>query len=264
MTVRLALIFVFVSFGATSADAAKTEPIPDATEYRNVRYLPEWRYSGDPAPHRDDQMLLDVAVPDDGHEAHPVLFVVHGGGWSGGSKDQGIHRDIMSYFVERGFVAVNLNYVMRPRGIFPQVFWDYADAARFIRKNARKFKADPARFGAIGLSAGSSVRPGTGAVICSAPTISRASTLRTSGNAAGVVPVVTTKRTSLVPSPVPLQPIPESTEDFRRSVTTSASAQSSAVATARPVISGWARTTSFHPTFRRPWTQTGLTSRGQC
>lgn len=169
MTARLGFIVAVISLG-TTALAADPKPIPNATEYRNVRYLPDWRYSGDPATHRDYQMLLDVAVPQDGREQHPVLFVVHGGGWSGGSKDQNNHRDIMSYFVERGFVAVNLNYIMRPRGIFPQVFWDYADAARFIRKNSATYKADPARFGAIGLSAGgwliSSAGHGSGDLLC--------------------------------------------------------------------------------------------------
>lgn len=125
-----------------------------AVEYENVKYLPTWRYSGDMSPDRDNQMVMDISVPDDGKRQHPALFVVHGGGWSAGSKDQGVYREIAKYFVERGFVCVRFNYIMRPRGMFPQVFWDYADAARFLRKNAEKYRVDPTKFGAIGLSAG--------------------------------------------------------------------------------------------------------------
>lgn len=170
MVLFFVLIFSVAAVAGDSIFAADVQPIADAMEYRDVRYLSDWRYSGDPAVDRDHQMLLDIAVPDDGLDQHPVLFVVHGGGWSGGDKDQRIHRDIMRYFVERNFVVVNLNYILRPRGIFPQVFWDYADAARFIRSHAEKYRVDPARFGAIGLSAGgwliSSAGHGSGDLLC--------------------------------------------------------------------------------------------------
>jgi len=141
-----------------------------AAEYENVKYLPAWRYAGDMASDRDYQMVMDISVPEDGKPQHPVLFVVHGGGWSAGSKDQGIYRDIAKYFVERGYVCVRLNYIMRPRGMFPQVFWDYADAARFMRKSAVTYRVDPTKFGAIGLSAGgwliSSAGHGSGDLFC--------------------------------------------------------------------------------------------------
>lgn len=141
-----------------------------AAEYENVKYLPAWRYSGDTSPDRDYQMVMDISVPDDGKQQHPVLFVVHGGGWSAGSKDQNSYRDIAKYFVQRGYVCVRFNYIMRPRGMFPQVFWDYADAARFLRKNAEAYQVDPTRFGAIGLSAGgwliSSAGHGSGDLLC--------------------------------------------------------------------------------------------------
>jgi len=141
-------------------------PIPGTTEYRDVRYLPAWRYSTDTAPpevqdtegaalpQRDAQQVMDIVVPDDDQAQHPVLFVVHGGGWSAGTKDEKIYRQIMAYFVERGYVVVGYNYILRQRGMFPQVFWDYHEAARFLRRNAGKYKVDPTKFGAIGLSSG--------------------------------------------------------------------------------------------------------------
>lgn len=136
------------------ADQKPPQPIEGATEYRNVRYLPDWRYADDPASHRDRQMVMDVVVPRDEHADHPVLFVVHGGGWSAGDKDQGLYRDVMQYFVKRGFVCVGLNYILRPRGMFPQVFWDYVEAVRFMRRHAKRYKVHPEQFGAIGFSAG--------------------------------------------------------------------------------------------------------------
>lgn len=142
---------------ARADDAARhLEPftIEGATSYHHVRYLPDWRYSDDLSPRRDFEMVMDIHVPDDGRERHPVLFVVHGGGWGGGTKNAGPLKQAMTYFTQRGFVCVGFNYILRPRGIFPQVFWDYHDAARFLRNHAEQYKIDPAAFGAIGYSAG--------------------------------------------------------------------------------------------------------------
>jgi len=151
-------IWVFTALSsltiAAGADRASPEPIPNATEYRNVRYLPDWRYPEEGETHRTQQMVMDIVVPNDGKAEHPVLFVVHGGGWSAGTKDEKIYRDIMAYFAKRGYATVGFNYILRPREIFPQVIWDMQTAIRFLRANAEKYQADPTRFGAIGISAG--------------------------------------------------------------------------------------------------------------
>ena len=158
---RLLFVFIACLFGASmSVDAKIPAPIKGAIEYRNVRYLPDWRYStgtateGEETSPRDGQMVMDIVVPEDGKELHPVLFVVHGGGWSAGTKDEKGYREIMAYFSQRGYVTVGFNYILRPRGMFPQVFWDYETAARFLRENAEQYKIDPTKFGAMGLSAG--------------------------------------------------------------------------------------------------------------
>ena len=41
-----------------------------------------------------------------------------------------------------------------PKGIRPQVWYDYRDAARFLRANAERFRLDPTSFGSMGISAG--------------------------------------------------------------------------------------------------------------
>ena len=152
--VSLLLMLLVIAAMSTATHAKPPAPIKGTTEHRDVRYLPDWRYSGDPAAHRDGQMVMDLVVPDDGKETHPVLLVVHGGGWSAGTKDEKGYRDIMAYFAQRGYVTVGFNYILRPRGMFPQVLWDYGTAARFLRENAEEYKVDPTKFGAIGLSAG--------------------------------------------------------------------------------------------------------------
>lgn len=162
--ILLGLACLLISIGVV--EGKPPMPIPRGTEHRDVRYLPDWRYSGDPAPQRDGQMVMDIVVPEDGKDApsggHPVLLVVHGGGWFAGSKDERKQREIMAYFVQRGYVTVGFNYILRPRGIFPQVYWDYNAAVRFLREHADEYQIDPTKFGAIGLSAGGWLITSTG------------------------------------------------------------------------------------------------------
>ena len=56
--------------------------------------------------------------------------------------------------MERGFAFASLNYVLGPKGIRPQVWYDYRDSARFLRLNAEKFRLDPSKFSSFGISAG--------------------------------------------------------------------------------------------------------------
>ena len=72
--------------------------------------------------------------------------------------------------LKRGIAFASLNYVLGPKGMRPQVWYDYRDCARFLRKNAQKFRLDPMSFGSFGISAGgwliSSAGHGTGDHFC--------------------------------------------------------------------------------------------------
>ena len=71
----------------------------------------------------------------------------------------------------KGFAFASFNYIMKPKGIRPQVWYDYRDAARFLRMNAKKYRLDPTKFGSMGISAGgwliTSAGHGTGDHFCS-------------------------------------------------------------------------------------------------
>jgi len=158
------VVALLVMGWAAALHAAPPDPptFENATSHHNVRYLPDWRYGDDPAPHRDHQMVMDIHVPNDGLDRHPVIFIVHGGGWRGGTKEENLYTRLMGPLLKHGYVVVGYNYIMKPRGIFPQVYWDYRDAARFLRMHAEKYKIDPAAFGAIGISAGGWLISGAG------------------------------------------------------------------------------------------------------
>ena len=90
---------------------------------------------------------------------NPLVMVIHGGGWKGGSKER-IHRFVdTAALLDAGVSVAAINYrLMRHSGDeTPPVKAPLTDAARalqFLRSNAERFEIDPLRIGSAGGSAG--------------------------------------------------------------------------------------------------------------
>ncbi len=87
----------------------------------------------------------------------PVVFYIHGGGWTGGSKD----RVGVTSYLKAGISVVSVEYRFiqeaQALGIKPPVDAPLKDAARalqFVRSKAKEWNIDPKRIGATGGSAG--------------------------------------------------------------------------------------------------------------
>ncbi len=91
----------------------------------------------------------------------PLVFVIHGGGWSGGSKER------MSRFADANLlldaeisvVAINYRLMSHAQDVVPPVKAPLHDAARalqFVRSKAKEWNIDKAHIGAAGGSAGAS------------------------------------------------------------------------------------------------------------
>ncbi|MBI1335464.1 MAG: alpha/beta hydrolase fold domain-containing protein [Phycisphaera sp.] len=89
----------------------------------------------------------------------PLVLVIHGGGWMGGSKER------MSRFVDAqrlldagiSVAAINYRLMCHAEGVVPPVKAPMHDAARalqFLRSKAAEWNIDPSRIGAAGGSAG--------------------------------------------------------------------------------------------------------------
>ncbi len=127
--------------------------MPGMTNITALRYLPDDRYSGDSTSERGDyELLLDVHVPKEGKGPFPLVIYVHGGGYGGGKKEGEIA--LAQELARRGIAFCGFNYILKPKGIFPQCWWDFHNAVRFLRANAGKYNLDPLRIGAYGISAG--------------------------------------------------------------------------------------------------------------
>ncbi len=98
---------------------------------------------------------LDVYRPD-GVTNAPVVLFVHGGGYTGGSRNASPERwaNIMHYFGGHGMVGVNADYRLAPEYPWPAGGEDVRDMVRWIKGHIAEHGGDPERIFAIGFSAG--------------------------------------------------------------------------------------------------------------
>lgn len=140
----LALVAVAVSLVASQTAEAKVE--------KDVVY----------GTANGEELLADVYSPDEeSTEARPVVLLIHGGGWRGGTKNAGGVTAIGNGLAQRGFVAVSINYrLVKPAGDgkianqWPAAIDDCRQAVRWIRENAEKLNVNATKIGAAGDSAG--------------------------------------------------------------------------------------------------------------
>jgi acetyl esterase/lipase len=99
------------------------------------------------------ETVLDIIQPKAPSKAkRPGLLCIHGGGWTGGTKEQ-FARSCLPY-VEQGFVAANVEYRLAKAAPAPAAVTDVLKAAQWFRKNAKRYNLDPKRIVVTGGSAG--------------------------------------------------------------------------------------------------------------
>ena len=104
------------------------------------------------ATHDGIELSLDIFVPKSADEPRPLLLFIHGGGWSGGKKE-----DYLYYNVEMaklGYVTASTQYRLTPDHTFPANVQDVKCAIAFLRDHAAEYKIDPKTIVTIGGSAG--------------------------------------------------------------------------------------------------------------
>jgi len=105
-----------------------------------------------------DRQVLDFwKAPSD--KPTPLVFVIHGGGWMGGSKER-LNRFVDApALLKEGISVVAINYrlMKHAEGVNPPVKAPLHDAARalqFVRSKAAEWNIDKSRIAAAGASAG--------------------------------------------------------------------------------------------------------------
>lgn len=100
----------------------------------------------------DRPLLLDLYVSKDLKEPAPGLVFIHGGGWSGGDRND--YRFYCTRFARRGYVVATVGYRLSGEALFPAAVQDTKCAVRWLRANAAANMMDPDRIAVMGGSAG--------------------------------------------------------------------------------------------------------------
>jgi acetyl esterase/lipase len=99
-----------------------------------------------------ESLLLDAFNPGTGQPA-PVVIVLHGGGWSSGSKSGDI-TPVLEPLSKAGFAWVSINYRLAPMHRWPACYEDVETALNWVREHAAEYGGDPQRIALLGYSAG--------------------------------------------------------------------------------------------------------------
>jgi len=70
-------------------------------------------------------LYMDSYVPENNSQNRPLLMLIHGGAFFGGSKQQDAIVDMANYYASRGFVVFSIDYRLRDHmGTIPQAWID--------------------------------------------------------------------------------------------------------------------------------------------
>jgi acetyl esterase/lipase len=99
-----------------------------------------------------ESLKLYLARPSSGDGPFPAVICIHGGGFSGGRRED--HDDLCRKFARRGYVAVTIDYRLAPEHRWPAQIHDVKAAVRWLRAHAGEYGVAPEKIGAMGASAG--------------------------------------------------------------------------------------------------------------
>ena len=105
------------------------------------------------APGREEKLDLYLPAAPAAGKLSPAVVWIHGGGWTGGTKNENRAKEICGVLAGAGYVCVSINYRLGD-GAWPTNLLDCKNAVRFLRAHAKEYQLDPARIAVAGGSAG--------------------------------------------------------------------------------------------------------------
>jgi len=100
----------------------------------------------------DMDLRCDLYRPAPGTEKRMATIHLHGGGFTGGSKDTLTER--IQPYAAQGYLAIASQYRLLGPAAWPAMIEDVKTAIRWTRANAASLGIDPARIVIVGYSAG--------------------------------------------------------------------------------------------------------------
>ena len=105
------------------------------------------------APGRTEKLDVYLPASPPAGKLSPAVVWIHGGGWTGGTKNEARAKEICETLVNAGYVALNIDYKLGD-GAWPANLHDCKNAVRYLRTRAAEWRVDPDRIAVAGGSAG--------------------------------------------------------------------------------------------------------------
>lgn len=99
-------------------------------------------------------LQLDLYLPRAGG-SHPLVVLVHGGGWRSGFRDE--FAPMAVRLAQQGWAAATISYRLSGEAGYPAAIHDVQAAVRWLRSHAADYQLDSARFALAGGSAGGQI-----------------------------------------------------------------------------------------------------------
>lgn len=160
---RHAMLFALALSLAASASAQSSRSAASwsSTVANDYRVVPNLTY----LTANNFEAKLDVYAPL-APGPHPTILHIHGGGWTGGSKESVALR--LLPYLEMGFAVVNVTYRLARVSEAPAAVEDCRCALRWVIQNAKAYDFDVSRLTVMGYSAGGHLALTTGMLPASA------------------------------------------------------------------------------------------------
>jgi acetyl esterase len=98
-------------------------------------------------------LRLDAHIPP-GKGPFPAVILVHGGGWTAGSKTANFVVPLFDPLTRTGFAWFTIDYRLAPQYPYPAAVQDVESAIAFVKQHAKEYKVDGNRIALMGESAG--------------------------------------------------------------------------------------------------------------
>lgn len=96
-------------------------------------------------------LAADLHLPQ-ANGLRPVVLMIHGGGWSGRSRDD--MDKVSAKLARQGYAVFNISYRFAPEYVFPAQYQDLQQALGWITNHADEYRFDLDRVNAWGYSSG--------------------------------------------------------------------------------------------------------------
>jgi acetyl esterase/lipase len=149
---EFSLVFFALLGAALAVPLPASGQTPDsAAPEKRIVVVDDIAYRSGPSP----SWRLDMAIPENfGPSPKPAIVIIHGGGWTAGSRRARPYRSMLVEYALKGYVTLSVGYRLHGDAPFPASLQDVDCAVRWLRANAARFNVDPDRIGAYGHSAG--------------------------------------------------------------------------------------------------------------